>query len=154
MKTSQYLTETQMGEVAVNIISNLLIIHSDGRLSPFKPMADDGGIDLLIFDKESKKAIPCQVKSRTKTLNRYPNCVHFEVRKASYGQSTYLIAVYLDWDRHNIKKLWLIPPDKFPKGGKTKYVFRPSMSEETHDKFRQFRCDSHKEFTERIYRLF
>lgn len=151
IESAKYLTETQMGEVAVNIVSDLLIIHSQGRLSPFKPMADDGGIDLLIFDKKSRKAIPCQVKSRTKTLNKFPNRVHFEVRKATAGKSTYLIAVYVDWTRHSVWKVWLIPPYKFPIGREDKFVFRPSISEGTSDKYRQFRHDSFEQLIEGIY---
>lgn len=58
-------SSTQIGAVAENPVANALMVESAGRLSPFSPVADDDGIDLLIYDKESGRALPAQVKSRT-----------------------------------------------------------------------------------------
>lgn len=65
------------------------MLRSEGRLSPFSPVADDDGIDLLIYDKLTGRALPAQVKSRTVALKRRGkedrgNTVHFEVRKATF----------------------------------------------------------------------
>lgn len=63
-------TSTQIGSIAENLVANALMVASHGRLSPFWPVADDDGIDLLIYDKESGRALPAQVKSRTVALKR------------------------------------------------------------------------------------
>ena len=57
-----YLAATQIGAVAQNIVASRIILPPHGRLSPFLHVADDGGVDLLIFSKESRRAIPVQVK--------------------------------------------------------------------------------------------
>ena len=98
-------TSTQIGAIAENLIANALMIESNGRLSPFSPVADDDGIDLLVYDKRSGRAIPVQVKSRTVALKKRGsqergNVVHFEVRAATYRKErfAYLIAVLLSGD--------------------------------------------------------
>ena len=83
------LSSTQIGAIAENHVTNMLIITSGGRLSAFQPVADDDGIDLLIYDKKSGRALPAQVKSRTVTINRSgsqerSDIVHFEIREATY----------------------------------------------------------------------
>ena len=138
------LTATQKGEVAENMVANVLIVESDGRLSPFRPIADDGGMDLLIFDKTTGRALPCQVKSRTVTLKRHPNICHFQVRKASFNKATYLLAMLLDWKKMKPRCFWLIPPEEFAVGRKTetKYVFRPSIAPDSRDKYTKFRYNT------------
>jgi hypothetical protein len=74
------VTSTQIGTLAENLVANSLLLESDGRLSPFNPVADDGGIDLLIYDKDTGNAIPLQVKSRTKTMVGHSKVVRFTVR--------------------------------------------------------------------------
>lgn len=51
-------TSTQLGAIAEILIANALMVHSGGRLSPFTAMADDDGIDLLVYDKQSGQALP------------------------------------------------------------------------------------------------
>ncbi|MCH8158120.1 MAG: hypothetical protein IID18_10300 [Nitrospinae bacterium] len=43
------ITTTQIGAIGEHIAASQLMLASQGRLSPFLPMADDDGIDLLIF---------------------------------------------------------------------------------------------------------
>ncbi len=83
------LTTTQIGAMAENIVANELMRASDGRFSPFIPVADDDGIDILIYDKETGRAIPIQLKARTVTLKKKGtsergNIVHFQVREATF----------------------------------------------------------------------
>ncbi len=63
------LTSTQIGAIGESVVAVGLTLTSKGRLAPFKPFADDDGIDLLIYDKETKRALPIQIKSRTKFDN-------------------------------------------------------------------------------------
>lgn len=64
------LTSTQVGLLAENLVTNALLIAFDGRLAPFRPVADDYGIDLLVYDKATGRSLPLQVKARTKTLKK------------------------------------------------------------------------------------
>ena len=59
------LTSTQVGLVAENLVINALLKASSGRLVPFRPVADDYGIDLLLYDKVTGRVLPLQVKART-----------------------------------------------------------------------------------------
>lgn len=142
------LTSTQIGLLAENIVINAILIASEGRLVPFRPIADDYGIDLLIYDKVSGCSFPLQVKARTRTLRKKGgtergNVVHFGVRKVALrdrGQ-TQLLAVLLDEGMSRIRALWLMPlPEVERLGGERKNVFviRPSQSESSKDKFRSY----------------
>jgi hypothetical protein len=64
------LSGTQIGAIAENHVANMLIITTGGRLSEFQRVADDDGIDLLIYEKRSGRALPPQVKCRTVAINR------------------------------------------------------------------------------------
>jgi hypothetical protein len=153
------LTSTQVGAIAENVVANLLMIESLGRLSPFWPLADDDGIDLLIYDKVTGMATPVQVKSRTKTLKKKGsedrgNVVHFEVRTAAAKDSEYahLLAVLLTDDLTSIDCCWYIPMKAFlseARRGKNKLVIRPSRSANSKDKFVRYRCESPAALAER-----
>jgi hypothetical protein len=60
------LSSTQIGVLAENLVAN----EPEGRLSPFQPIADDDGIDVLIYDKITGNALPVQIKARTNTINK------------------------------------------------------------------------------------
>ena len=81
------LSSTQIGTIAENHVANMLMITSGGRLSAFQPVADDDGIDLLIYDKKSGRALPAQVKSRTVTINRFrvAGAIRHRAFRASQG---------------------------------------------------------------------
>lgn len=51
------ISETQKGAIAENLICNWLMIESNGRLSPYRPVADDGGIDILFFDRYTRRRL-------------------------------------------------------------------------------------------------
>ena len=68
MAASQQLTSTQIGAIAESLVANAIMVHSKGRLSPFVPLADDDGIDLLVYDKRTGRAVSLQIKARTVTL--------------------------------------------------------------------------------------
>ena len=59
------LSATQIGAIAENLVANELMIESKGRLSSFQPVADDDGINVLIYDKQTGRAVPIQIKTRT-----------------------------------------------------------------------------------------
>jgi hypothetical protein len=142
------ITTTQIGLVAENLVTNKLVIASKGRLAPFRPVADDYGIDLLLYDKLTGRALPLQVKARTNTLKKSGRAergktVHFEIREVALRQKgiTRLLAVLLDEEMTTIRCGWMIPLVTFEqiaaKRGK-KFVIRPSSSETSKDKFRSY----------------
>jgi len=57
-------TSTQIGAIGECLVAAGILEASQGRLSPFKPIADDDGMDLLLFDKQTRRAIPLQIKCR------------------------------------------------------------------------------------------
>ncbi|MEQ8282918.1 MAG: hypothetical protein RIC04_14270 [Parvibaculum sp.] len=57
------VTSTQIGAIGEAAVASALILGSGGRLAPFRPFADDDGVDLLVFDKVTRKAVPVQVKA-------------------------------------------------------------------------------------------
>lgn len=79
------------------------MVESEGRLSSFQPVADDDGIDVLVYDKITGRAAPVQIKSRTKAIkkrgtNSQGSVVHFEVRKATldFERKAFLLCVLLN----------------------------------------------------------
>ena len=92
------LTATQIGAIGESVVAAGLTLASRGRLAPFKPFADDDGIDLLIYDKETKRALPIQVKSRTKFDNEKAQTLQFDVQRSTFtdGGRSHLLAVLLE----------------------------------------------------------
>ena len=132
----------------------MLMITTDGRLSAFQPVADDDGIDLLIYDKRSGRALPAQVKCRTVTINRSgtserSDTVHFELRKATYrDRQACAIFVLLTEDASAISMAWVFPLSDMPKYARAgtvtddakKYVIRCSRAPNTKDRHSAVRC--------------
>lgn len=143
-------SSTQLGAIAENLIANTLMIESGGRLAPFLPQADDDGIDLLIYDKETGKALPAQIKSRTVALKKRGsqergNTVHFEVRHAAFKAERFaaLICVLTSDRGYGIDCAWVIPMTALPGLARqfpTKYVIRPSKSAHSKDRCTDYRC--------------
>jgi len=64
----------------------LVMIASNGQLSPFKPVADDDGLDVLFFDKETGNSVAIQLKCRTHT-DGVGNTAQFDVREATFKEA-------------------------------------------------------------------
>jgi len=105
------VTTTQIGAIGETTVATYLTIASQGRLSPFQPAADDDGIDLLIFDKKTRNAVPVQVKTRLATTAGKSETFQFDVRQATFtdNENSFLLAIILDLERVNIVRAWLIP---------------------------------------------
>src|SRR5512139_2506917 len=103
------LTTTQIGAVGEALVAAGLTLGSGGRLTPFRPFADDDGTDLLLFDKVTKKAVPIQIKCRTKTDGTDAETVEFNVRLKTYAQdgAVFILAVLLEGV--SVLMAWLIP---------------------------------------------
>lgn len=153
-------TSTQVGAIAENLVANALMLESGGRLSPFAPQADDDGIDLLIYDKVSGRALPAQVKSRTVALRRpgqeaRGNVIHFEIRSATYRVDRFAIAILVltGGNGYTVDCAWVIPMRDLPAIARitpTKYVIRASKSHLSKDKFSTYRCHSMTALHEKV----
>jgi len=136
------LTTTQIGAVGESVAATGLVLASGGRLAPFKPYADDDGIDLLIYDKASKGVIPLQVKSRTKVDNEKAMTAQFDVRKATFSEEgdSHLLALLLDGS--NLVCAWFIPMSDLKQVGysrKTKYSVVASAKKTSKSRFAPYR---------------
>lgn len=146
------LTSTQIGAIAENLIANEIMIESGGRLSPFQPIADDDGLDVLIYDKVTGKAAPVQIKARTNALKKKGsadrgNVVHFEVKKSTFrdDRPAFLLCVLLKSDLRSTECSWLMPLQNLAKLTSvrdSKYVIRANKLPTSNDKYQQFRCSN------------
>lgn len=155
----RYLTATQVGAVGVQVVASRIIQASDGRLSPFLPVADDGGVDLLIFDKKTRRALPVQIKSRTLTLKRYPKVVHFQIRKKTFSEmpGSVVVAMLFDWETQQPRCIWLLPANAVARNARTQranYVLRPSIAPHSRDQWTPYRCNDFGELAKKLKNLF
>ena len=147
------ITSTQIGAIGESAAAIGLVLASGGRLAPFEPFADDDGIDILIYDKVSKRVIPLQVKSRTKVDNEKAKTVQFDVRKATFSDKggSHLLAQLLDGS--GLVCAWLIPMSDLKstdKDGKTKYTVVACANATSQDRFTPYRCSSMAEVADRL----
>ncbi|HYL18141.1 MAG TPA: hypothetical protein VEV20_05650 [Burkholderiales bacterium] len=120
------------------------MLASKGQLSPYRPVADDDGIDLLLVDKLSRDIVQLQVKARTGIDDAKAETVQFDVRLNTFAQGArgYLLGILLD--ESAVKKAWLIPLSVLrdvAKSSSDKLVVVASAKETSNDRFRQFRHD-------------
>lgn len=151
------LTTTQIGAVGESAAATGLVLASGGRLAPFRPYADDDGIDLLIYDKVSKGVIPLQVKSRTKVDNKKARTVQFDVRKATFADEggSHLLAQLLDGN--SLVCAWLIPMSDLKSAGKdgeTKYIVVASAKITSKDRYTPYRYFTHEDLARAVISLF
>src|SRR5690606_17106698 len=104
-----------------NLLVNAVMKASGGRLTPFQPLADDDGLDVLFFDKMTGNSVAIQLKCRTVTIRKRNsqergNIVHFQVRQATFNDArrAYLVAALVNEDLTNFIATWLIPMEILP----------------------------------------
>lgn len=154
------LSSTQIGAIGENLLINAVMKASDGRLSPFQPLADDDGLDVLFFDKLTGNSVAIQLKCRTVSIRKRNsdergNAVHFQVRQATFNEArrAYLVAALFNEELTHFVCTWFIPMGLLPEIGKDisgKYVIRPSKAEGSADKYVSFRCMTAEELAQRI----
>ena len=156
------LSSTQIGVIGENLLINAVMKASDGRLSPFQPIADDDGLDVLFFDKQTGRSIAIQLKCRTNTLHKKSgargNVAHFELRKSTFNQTrkAWLVAALCNEDLTQFETTWFIPFSELPllaAERADKWVIRPSKSATSRDRCSPFRCGSADDLAERILLL-
>jgi hypothetical protein len=139
------LTSTQKGKVTEALVTCTLMLASGGRLSPFLPISDDQGIDLIVLDKTTQRSIAIQVKYAI--ANPARGTVQFDVRKATHNEAAdrYLIAVLFDPLKVALTTSWLIPMSSLSEVSVQqagKYALSPSTSPNANDRYRYCRNES------------
>lgn len=157
------LSSTQIGAIGENLLVNAVMKASDGRLSPFQPLADDDGLDVLFFDKLTGNSVAIQLKCRRESLfkpgtKERGNSVHFEVRKSTFNDArrAYLVAGLFNEDLTHFMTTWFMPLALLPQVARSsadKWVIRPSKAESSGDRFTPYRCMTDHELALRIIEL-
>jgi hypothetical protein len=154
------LSSTQIGAIGENLLINAVMKASEGRLTPFQPLADDCGLDVLFFDKVTGASVAIQLKCRTATIRdpytgKPTNTVHFHVRKATFDEArrAYLVPALFNEDLTQFIATWFIPMGLLPTLSKDiggRLVIRPSKSATSADRFSPYRCANPLELSQRI----
>lgn len=144
------LSSTQIGAIGENLLVNAVMKASDGRLSPFQPLADDDELDVLFFDKVTGNSVAIQLKCRMVSIRKRNseergNVVHFQVRQATFNEArrAYLVAAMLNEELTHFVATWFIPMALLPEVGKDisgKWVIHPSKAEGSTDRYTPYRC--------------
>jgi hypothetical protein len=138
------LTSTQKGKVTEHLVASALLIASNGRLSPFVPLADDHGLDLIVLDKLTRRSIAIQVKSAIANASR--GTVQFDVRKQTHSSANgeYLLMVVFEPARMALAASWLIPMALIASVATEqaeKFALVPSLKATSKDRCRPYRYD-------------
>ena len=151
------LSSTQIGVIGENLLVNAVMKASKGQLSPFTPIADDDGLDVLFFDKETGKSVAIQLKCRTNT-DSGGKTTQFDVRLATFKEErhAFLVAALLNPDMTGFVCSWFIPMKDLKEVGNKKadkYVITPSKAEGSADKYKNFRCLNVGELAQHIVKV-
>lgn len=152
-----HLTSTQIGAIGESVTASGLILASGGRLAPFTPMADDDGIDLLIYDKLTRQALPLQIKSRTRVDDLERQTVQFDVRKTTLNPQggSHLLALLMDGAA--LKRAWLVPMEVLPSvttSGDDVLRMVPSAKTTSKDRFTPYRHDGFADLARQLIGVF
>lgn len=152
---TDWLTSTQVGAIGEAVLAAGLVHASKGRLAPFKPFADDGGVDLLLYDKLSRQSVPVQIKCRTALDNLKAGIVEFNVRLSTFTREGggYLLAALLNGT--NLQMGWLIPVRELEAVARRKaekLVITPCIIAGSADRYRRFRHDDLGALTDAVIR--
>lgn len=139
-----------MGEC---LVAAAILHASAGRLSPCKPIADDDGMDLLLLDKVTRRAVPLQIKCRRNFDDPRAQTVQFDVRLKTFTQEGegYLLCVKLEGVA--IETVWLIPAAALrgvARPGGTHLTVVPSAKPTSLDRLTPYRMTSFDEVVARI----
>lgn len=106
------LSSTQIGAIGEVTVAAGLMLGSSGRLAPFRPMADDDGLDLLVLDKVTRRVLPIQVKCRTGIDRSTGGTVEFNVRLQTFTKEGGGFLLFALLSAGTISTAWLVPADE------------------------------------------
>lgn len=146
-------TTTQVGAIGECLTAAGILDASNGRLSPFKPVADDDGLDLLLFDKQTRKPIPLQIKCRRSFDDAKAQTLQFDVRLKTFAEEGegYLLCIKLEGA--SVDTLWLIPAKDLrtiARRTSTHLVVVPSAKTTSQDRLTPYRMRTFGEVVAKI----
>ncbi|MDG0023650.1 hypothetical protein [Trinickia sp. Y13] len=154
------LSSTQVGVIGENLLVNAVMKASDERISPFTSIADDDGLDVLFFDKETGNSLAIQLKCRTVTTRKRSsddrgNVTYFQVRKAAFNgaRRAYLLAALFNTELTEFVATWFIRMEQLRHVGRdasAKWVIQPSKAQASADRYTPYRCSTSLELAQRI----
>ena len=146
-------SSTQIGAIGECVAAAGILEGSAGRLSPFKPIADDDGMDLLLFDKLARKAVPLQIKTRRSYDDLKAQTVQFDVRLKTFARQGEGYVLCIKVDSTAIDTLWLIPAAELAgvaKQSRSHLIVVPSAKPTSKDRFTPYRMKDFGEVADRI----
>lgn len=151
------LTSTQKGKVNEYLVAASILLASSGRLSPFVPLSDDHGIDLIALDKSSQRSVYLQVKSAIANAKR--KTVQFDVQKSTFRPvpNLLLLAVLFEPTTVSVGTSWLIPMADVPSVSveqPDKYALSPSPVATSRDRYQPYRHEGPHALVETLLRRF
>lgn len=152
------LTSTRRGTIAELHVATAIMGASGGRISPFVPLCDDHGVDLVVLDKNSGATATIQIKSWTPPRTDTRKNAQFDVQRTTYKPAANgaVVCVLMDQETLAIRMSWLFPLETVPEVGSTraeKFVLRPSLSTSSEDKYMPVRHLDNASLTEAVYGL-
>lgn len=150
------LSSTQKGAIGEAMVAVALTAYSGGQLACFSPFADDDGIDILVYNKQSRLPLSLQIKTRLVTPLQIAGTVQFDLRQATWAENEagYMVGILLEGV--TIRQAWLVPLGKLPEIAgfrRGKFILTPSMSMNSRDRYSGYRLDSAEELTTEILKL-
>ncbi|HMN39054.1 MAG TPA: hypothetical protein PKD49_15270 [Hyphomicrobium sp.] len=151
------LTSTQKGTVTEYLVAASIVLASSGRLSPFVPLSDDHGIDLIALDKATQRSVCLQVKSAVASPKR--KTVQFDVQKSTFkpAPDVLLLAILFEPATVSVGTSWLIPMAEVPSVSvdqADKYALTPSMAALSKDRYQRYRHEGPHSLVAALLRVF
>jgi len=151
------LTSTQKGAIGEAIVGAQLMLASDGRLSPFRSIADDDGTDLLVVDKLTGQLSMIQIKCRFRPQAAGTRYEQFDVRMKTFRDvaHNWLLAALIDPNDGALWCSWLIPASSLASvamAKSDKLVITPSPLENSADRYVPWRASTVTALTDRLLR--
>jgi hypothetical protein len=112
MAKGKRLSSKQKGNVSENRIVELITLGSQGKLTCYRPDADDDGLDLIVNERENFRPIFLQVKGRF-VLNNRQFVQNVGVETFKPDKRFYLAFVLFTQERFEVHRVWLVPSRDF-----------------------------------------
>ena len=149
----------QLGTAAEILVACQLMIASGGRLASYVPLVDADGIDVMIHDKVTHRAIGLQIKSWTFQGAARPQTVQFDIRTSTWRDdpALYLLAVAIDGENARLESAWLLPSGDVhtvARQGRQKMSLAPNHRATSKDRYSAFRMHHMAEVAEALIAAF
>jgi len=109
------LSSKQKGDIAENIVIEMITFSTDGGATCYRPVTDDDGVDLIVNPKGKLSPIFIQVKSRFRLNKNNRYIQNVGINTFSEDRRFYLIFLLINDLTLEIDCLWVIPSIDFKK---------------------------------------